>query len=352
MVTICAISFSCKKDTGIQIQSLNKAGSEFYYGEKVPVWATTAGDVDGIVYTWNATGGTFDGQRTQNLFENLWIAPEVPGDYTITASAKNGSTNTSRSTTMRVTRYFFDEFQSTFTFNGNGWSTSNIDNPQRILVADTDPNQSRVELTASNTSTPNMRRTLNLATLKAPFSIRTRIGWKTFWRAGQAFTISLYFNQPANPAIPFIREIRWEVWPTADPATTDNYQIRYETFIPATNTSKFSTVGNTLPNPLPLLDPVKGRTNFLTFTNGQMKNLSFSLDAGNVFHAYIEGIEWFTSNGIKDWIDYAKTTWPGFEDPSPKEYRVTFPAKQSTSAQGSTVVVKSVYINNNGEILK
>lgn len=352
LIFVCMGAVSCKKDTGIQIQSLNKPGTEFYFGEKVPVWASTSGDVDGIVYNWSATGGTFDGNRTQNLFENLWIAPDAPGDYVVTASAKNGGTNTSKSTTMRVTRYYFDEFQSAYTLNGNGWSTSNINNEHRTLVTNTDPLASRLELMSSTTSAPNIRRNLDLAPLKIPFSVRSRLGWKTFFRANSTITISMYFRQPSNVSIPYIREIRWEIWPTVDPATTDNYQIRYETFVPATNTSKFSTVGNTLPDPQPLISPVKGRIPNLAMANGQLRNLSFSIDAGNVFHAYIDGDLWFTSNGIKDWLDHAKATYPGFEDPVPREYRVTFPSRQTASAQGTTLVMKHLYINNDNEILK
>jgi hypothetical protein len=349
LVIVCMSAISCKKDTGIQIQSLNKSGQEFYFGEKVPVWATTTGQQDGIVYTWSATGGTFDGNRTQNLFENLWIAPGEPGDYTVTASAKNGGTTTSKSTTLRVTRYYFDEFQSAYTLNGNGWSTSNTTN---TLKNNTDAAQSTLEVVSSSTSSPNIRRSTNLAPLKIPFSIRTRLAWKTFFRAASPFSISLYFTQPSNATIPYIREIRWEIWPTVDPATTDNYQVRYETFIPATNTSKFSTEGNSLPDPQPLISPVKGKMPDLAMANGQFRNLSFSVDAGFVFHAYIDGNLWFTSNGLKDWLDYAKTTYPGFEDPVAKEYRVTFPARQTTSASGTTMVMKHLYINNDGEILK
>lgn len=352
LAIVCIGAISCKKDTGIQIQSLNKPGSEFYFGEKVPVWATTSGDVDGIVYTWSATGGTFDGSRTQNLFENLWIAPSTPGEYTITASAKNGGSSTSKSTNLRVTRYYFDEFQSAYTLNGNGWSTSNLNNEHRLLVASTDPAASRLELSSSTTSAPNIRRNLDLSPLKIPFSVRTRLGWKTFFRANQTIVISMFFKQPANVAIPYIREIRWEIWPTVDPATTDNYQIRYETFVPATNTSKFSTVGNALPDPQPLISPVKGKLPDLAMANGQLRSLSFSVDAGNVFHAYIDGNLWFTSNGLKDWLANAKTTWPGFEDPVPREYRVAFPARQTATSQGTTLVMKHVYINNDGEILK
>jgi hypothetical protein len=347
-VAACIFAVSCKKELDVEITSLNKAGQEFYFGEKVPVWASTNGDKEDMTYEWSATGGSFDGWRTQNLFENLWIAPAVAGDYTVTAVAKNGNNSSSRSTNMKVTRYYFDEFQSAYTLNGNGWSTSNTTNN---LVTSTDPAGSRLELTASSTSGPNVRRTLNLAELKIPFSIRTIMGWKTYFRPSSTIVVSLFFNQPADPTLPYLREIRWEIWPTVNAATTDNYQLRYETFVPATNTSKFSTVGNVVPNPLPLVSPVKGKLPVLAMANGVLKNLSFSVDADKVFHAYIDGTLWFTSNGIKDWLAYAKTTYPGFEDPVAKEYRVAFPAKDASNP-GSVIYLKSVYINNDGTILK
>ena len=347
-IILCVLTGSCKKDVEVKIESLNKAGQEFYFGERVAVWASTSGERNGIKYEWSATGGTFDGWRTQHLFENLWIAPAAKGEYTVTATAKNGGNTSSKSTVMNVTRYFFDHFQSTFTLNGNGWSQSNT---TQSLITNIDPAQSRIELTASSTSTPNFRRNLNLAELKIPFSVRTELGWKTYFRPNSTIIISLYFDQPSNPNYPYLREIRWEIWPTVNPATTDNYQIRYETFIPATNTSKFSTVGNTAPNPLPLISPVKGRRADLAMANGVSKKLSFAVDASHVFHAYVDGSLWFTSNGIKDWLAFAKTTYQGFEDPVAREYRVTFPSKEGSNP-GSTIFLKSVYINNDGEILK
>jgi hypothetical protein len=344
----CLLLFSCKKKVDISIDTLSKSGEEFYFGEKVPVWAGTTGDNRNISYQWTATGGTFDGFRTQNLFENLWIAPSVPGEYTVTATAKSNGSSSSKSTLMKVTRYYFDEFQSAYTLNGNGWSTSNTTN---VLKNDTDPALSTLELTASSGSTPNIRRSLNLSELKIPFSVRTKLGWKKFFRSGSAISFRLFFNRPqANPEYPYIREIRCEVWPTANPATTDNYQIRYETFIPATNTSTFSAASNVVPNPLPLVSPVKGRLATLAMADGDTKSFSFSIDAENVFHAYIDGALWFTSNGIKDWLTYAKATYPGFADPVVKQYQVDFPAKSGST--GTTLFMKSLYINNDGEILK
>jgi len=330
----------------VQIQSLSKSGGEFYFGEKVPVWAETEGDKQEISYEWSTTGGSFDGWRTQNLFENLWIAPNVAGEYTVTATAKNEGTTSTRSTNMKVTRYFFDEFQSAYTLTGNGWTTSNTTN---ALENDTDPTLSTLELTASSSSKPNIRRSLNLADLKIPFSVRTQLGWKDEFLADSSITVSLFFVQPTDPTIPYLREIRWDVWPTVDTASDNNYRIGYETFIPATNTSKFSTYGNAVPDPLPLTDSVNGKRADLTMADGQTKNLSFSVDADNVFHAYIDGTLWFSSNGIRDWLTYAKATYTGFEDPLAKEYRVAFPTKKGTA---STIFLKSVYINNDGEILK
>ena len=350
MFSLSLFALSCKKDT-VEIETLSKAGEEFYFGEKVPVWAGTRGDLRNLSYSWSATGGTFDGWRTQDLYENLWIAPTTVGEYTVTATAKDGKASASRSTTMKVTRYFFDEFQSSFTFDGNGWAQSNT---TQVEVRDSDANKARVELTANGTSGPNIRRTLNLAELKIPFSINTKFGWKTFFRANQAITISVYFVQPSdNPTIPYMREIRWEIWPTVNPATTDNYQIRYETFTPNNaSSSRFSAVGAVLPDPQPLISPVKGRKAELAIANGAEKNISISIDAANVVHAYIDGVLWFSSNGFKDWLDFAKGKYPGFPDPIVKEFRIAFPAKANSNETGSTVFVNSVYINNDGTILK
>lgn len=350
MFSLSLFTLSCKKEK-VEIETLSKAGEEFYFGEKVPVWAGTRGNLDDVKYSWSATGGTFDGWRTQDLYENLWIAPNKVGEYTVTATAKDGKASASRSTVMKVTRYFFDEFQSAFTFNGNGWTQSNT---TQVNVTDSDPNKARAELTASATSGPNIRRTLDLAELKIPFSISTKFGWKSFFRANQAITVSVYFVQPtANPNYPYMREIRWEIWPTVNPATTDNYQVRYETFVPANAaSSKFSAVGAALPAPQPLISPVKGRKAELAIANGAEKTISISIDAANVMHAYIDGVLWFQSNGYKDWVTYAKAQYPGLEDPIVKEFRIAFPAKANANETGTVLTVNNVYINNDGTILK
>ncbi|NML23832.1 hypothetical protein HHL16_23330 [Pseudoflavitalea sp. G-6-1-2] len=351
VASLALVALSCKKKLDVDIVSLNKPGEEFYYGEKVPVWASTNGEKEGISYEWSATGGTFDGWRTQNLFENLWIAPTKPGEYTVTAKAKNTGSNSSKSTVMKVTRYFFDDFQSPYTKSGTGWSFTNIHDTGQALISLPNPADSRLELEATSTSAPRINRNLNLAPLKIPFSIKTVLGWKTYIRNNQAFTINLLFSAPAATTVPYIREIRWEFWPGVNPGTTDNFQLRFETYIPSTNVSKFSVKNAVFPDPGALADPVKGRYPALQSADGQLKALSFSIDADNVFHAYVDGNLWFTSNGIKDWLAQAKAAYPNFQDPMPREFRVGFPAKEANK-DGTILIMKSVYINDDGQILK
>ena len=349
---LCVVAVSCKKGDKVEILTLSKAGEEFYFGEKVKVWAgTQGGDNTTVSYKWTATDGTFDGWRTQNLFENLWIAPNKVGEYTVTATADHKGSTTTRSTSLKVTRYFFDEFQSKFTFDGNGWAIADLTANQ---ISDNNPLASSLEVTASTVNkTAILRRDLNLADLRIPLSIRTKLGWKTFFRAGQPIIISLFFKQPSeNTNYPFLREIRWEYYPTVDPATTDSYQIRYETFIPASGKSTFSTATAVLPNPLALINPVKGKSTLFKSLSGVEKSLAFAIDANNVFTTYVDGVQWFSSNGIKDWLTYCKANYPGFQDPLASRFQIAYPGKANANETSTVGFVKSVYINNDGTILK
>ncbi|WP_026904125.1 PKD domain-containing protein [Pedobacter glucosidilyticus] len=350
---------SCKKDDEVEMVSLNKAGDEYYFGEKVLMWASTEGEKEGMSYEWSANGGRFEGFRTQNLFENVWVAPTQVGQYQVTATAKKGKNTSTRTTTMNVTRYFFDHFQSPYTFIGNGWSQSNVrGGTTPVLFNSNNRQNSSIELASnrnnnSNTDA-NIRRLLNLAELKIPFSVRTKIGYKTFFKTGAPFTVRLLFNQPSrNPERAYIREIRWEIWPRNNPATQNNYQIRFETYTPATGTGTF-TVG-TFPAPYALTGPgltaQSGRDPRFLFTDGVAKNITFSINAENVFIAHVEGVEWFRSDGIKNWLAEAKTRFPDFEDPVVREFQIQFPGKVAADTNPSILFLNSVYINNDGTIL-
>jgi hypothetical protein len=346
---------SCKKEE-VEVVSLTKAGDEFYFGERVLVYAPTNGDKDEISYNWDATGGYFLGQRVQNLFENIWVAPAQVGDYEMTVSARNGKTTSSKKSMMKVTRYFFDRFQSSrFTISPNGSSLSNgwtQNNTSQAFTNSNDTTLSRIELTSSSTSGPRIQRLLNLAPLRMPFSIQTKLGYTAFPRTDQAYTISLFFTQPLkNLDNPYIREIRWEVWPTR-PGTADTYRLRFETFVPRTASSKFTptNVAPTTLDPSPgfLVNPANGRNTIFLSNANQIKTLTFSIDKDYVFTAKVDGVLFTTSNAIKDWLTFARANYSNFEEPLAREYRIAFPARQTSTSAATTMFVRSVYINNDG----
>lgn len=362
MITIMAsaLMVSCKKEV-IDVTTLSKGGDEFYFGEKVPVWTGiegAGGDNTKLSFNWTCSGGYFDDYRTSNLFENLWIAPDSIGEYAVNVKVRNGNAESTKTTHMKVTRYFFDHFyyKTDNAFTGSGiWAQSNNTlNYSKANNSNRDMNA--MTLSASSTSGPNLRRTL-ASPLKAPFSVRTRFAWSNSYRdingtTARYSSISIYFRQPeANKNYPYIREIRWEFTPQSRP--TANYQIRYETFVPATAKSVWSTAGATLPAALPLSNPVSGKKAELTFDKDVFKKLTMSLDKDYVFYAHIDGVLWFQSNGIKDWIADAKVRYPGFEDPIAKEYRFSYPGKGNNSETPTTILMNHVYISNkDGEILQ
>ena len=355
--TIAMLITGCKKDAEVDMVSLNKIGEEHYFGEKVLMWASTEGEKQGINYQWTATGGTFEGSRTQDLFENVWIAPAQAGQFEVSSTAKNGDKSSTRTTSMKVTRYFFDHFQNPNIFAGVGWPGWLQTNGTTTLLNSDDKLTSNLQIAPSRVNTSNIdvnvRKVLNFADLKIPFSVRAKIGYRTYFKPTASFCISLTFRQPrSNPDRPFIREIRWEVFPTPANATAVNYQIRYEVYTPATNLSVFSTNTGVYPAASALINPVTGRNNALfTMTSGIAKNFTFSMEADETFVAHIDGTEWFRSSAIKTWLAQAKAQYPDFEAPVANEFRILMPGRAAANLPVSQLFINSLYINNDGTVL-
>lgn len=348
---------SCKKDPEIELVSLNKIGEEHYFGERVLMWASTEGDKQDMTYEWKATGGTFEGSKTQDRFENVWVAPNQTGQFEVTSTAKNGKSSSTKTSTLNVKRYFFDHFQSPNTFIGQGWPGWAQTNASSTLLNSDDKLTSNVLIVPARVNASdldvNVRKVLSLAELKIPFSVRAKMGFRTYFKPGASFCISLTFRQPrANPDRPFIREIRWEVFPSPTNATSVNYQIRYEVFTPAKNLSVFSSNTGVYPVANPLINPVTGRNNPLfTMTSNVAKNFTFSIGSDETFITHVDGVEWFRSTGIKDWLTAARAQYAGFEAPIANEFRILMPGRAANNLPVSQLFVNSVYINNDGTIL-
>lgn len=372
-IVISALMTSCKKDGGpTEIVSLSKMGTEFYFGQRVPVWTafnSGARDYTQMNFDWSCSAGRFDDARTSNLFENLWVAPDSIGNFAVTVNARygNGPVST-RTTHMNVDVYFIDHFYYQFS---NQFSSVWSQNANSITYSTTgnDTTNCLTALPTSASSNPYISRTLSLP-LTVPFSVRTNLAFTKGTGTGglnyrddgntdslPSFTyISIRFQQPTtNTSYPFIRELRWEFAPiklskAKIPASVKNYRLRYEKFTPTTGQSVWSSdslnaVG--LPNPLALVTPTLGWDNRFQMTGDVYKRFSFAMGADYTFTAYVDGVQWVTSNAIKNWINDARTRYPGFQDPVPNTYMITYPGLKSTSDNiKTTIKVNEVRITN------
>ncbi|KAA6349723.1 hypothetical protein EZS27_002883 [termite gut metagenome] len=342
--------FAACKDESVEIITLGKAGDTFYFGEKVQVWAGVEGNLHQITYDWECTGGEFDGYRTQHLFENLWIAPSVPGEYLIKATAKTGGSSDSRITKMKVTNYFTETFDYGAR-NPAGWASSNTTlaygmdsaNPSDLIVS--------VPAT-SNSSDANLRRTLTAVKLVPPFSIKTKMKYTSYKTAtavtasNAATFLSIYFVQPDdNLDKPYIREIRLDICP---PATGANWRLRMESYVPALGRSSWTgstpvnpfTPGNLSPNGF------QGTLPLFSFPRNEYRSFSFTIDAEKKFSIYIDGNAWVDkSNAINEFINVQNLSKL---DLQVREFRLTVPRKSSSNAANTEMqwAITDVCIND------
>ncbi|MDR1380318.1 MAG: hypothetical protein LBJ47_02450, partial [Tannerella sp.] len=261
LIFAAALTAACENEP-VEIFTLGKAGDYFYFGEKVQVWTGVDANLHHVTYDWECTGGQFDGVRTQHLFENLWIAPDKPGEYLITVTARTGSDSDVRQTKMLVTGYFAEDFDYG-SKNPAGWASSNT----TLAYEDLNVNGAtdkivRVPAT-SNSANPQLRRSMTGVPLTPPFSVRTKMmyaGYKAVTGTNDVTAanfptyLSLTFVQPAtNPEKPYIREIRWEFCPPAG-NTGRNWRLRMESYTPAVGRSVWATAdGDNRTAPAPFL---------------------------------------------------------------------------------------------------
>ncbi|MGV8093275.1 MAG: hypothetical protein AB2L24_15555 [Mangrovibacterium sp.] len=345
---------ACEDDTPVIIDTLSKGGDTFHFGEKVIVWAGVSGDIGNITYDWSCTGGEFDGHATQHLFENLWVAPNEPGNYTVMVTAKTGKESDSRETNMKVTNYFFDSFESG-SMNLSGWTGSNA---TRTFTTTEGINGNtvtclRVESTA--TSDAYTRKTTTDLPLKPPFSVQTVFKYSRYrtatsvTTAGHGLFLSLYFEQPKEQFDkPFIREIRWEICPSAT-GTNANWRLRMESYVLASNQSRWaSNTGTNLPIPKPFIpNQISGRNNLFAFGANTYKTLTMTIDVDLNFTACVDGQVWVDkSPAIRNFLEDNGVL--DHRELIVRELRLTQPRKSGSNAANgeTTLFLTDVRIND------
>lgn len=316
-VSFILLFLACS-DENVEIKTLSKFGEMFYFGEKVVVWAgTDTKDLANVKYTWKCDGGYFTGP--QYLFENLWVAPKVPGEYTVTVTATVGNKMSTRETKMKVGYFFFENFDNDL--NLAGWTSSNA-----TLSYDLDRQKAKCVGT-SETGYGYFRRLTTTDSLEIPFSVFSNAGFETFKNSTSYLQYRIYFKQPDDLASPYIREIRWQFLPKAT-GTTKNLKIQFETYQP--NTAK-STLNNLLTETVDVLG---------TMTENSYEDFSMSIDADTIFYAYRNNQEVCSSDAIRTWLRLHPN-----ETPVCNQVNWTFP--------GSTILwFDNFYIVNDGRVLK
>lgn len=284
----------CQKEKGsVQIVSLSKRGSEFFFGEKVTVW-TSADIVDhsgaayksDATYKWECDGGSFAG--VPGLFENVWVAPKAGGKYTVTVTVSDKGSTDMRKTEMYVSSYFFDKFESATT----AWKNSDTKVSYNKTLG-------RMELSVSTASKfqGNFRYEFADTALKAPFSCKADIGWTSKYPTGKLNANKtenntwwrFQSNRPPHDK-KYIDDIRIEFWPVGTqigvtPAL--NAKFRWETY----DIVSGSKVWTDMPINLPAF----------TFAKDQVKNMIFTLTADHTAIIYMDKVEIWRTDAMKLW---------------------------------------------------
>jgi hypothetical protein len=316
---LIVFSTACSTDE-VQIQTLSKFGEEFYFGEKVVVWAgTETNNLANVKYTWECDGGSFSGP--QYLFENLWIAPKVPGIYNVKVTAKVGDKISTRETKMKVSYFFFENFHNNL--NLSTWASSNA-----TITFDLTKNKAQCvgNSTTSTTGYGNFYRLLP-DSLKIPFSILSNAGFEIFRNATSYLQYRVLFKTPDDLATPFIREIRWQFLPKAI-GTTKNLKIQFETYQPNTIKSTWNDLLVDGVNPLGAI------------TENSYEDFSLSLAADTIFYAYRNTQLVSSSSAIRTWLrDH------------PNEHPVVSSVYWTFPSSSTTMWFDNFYIVNDGSIL-
>lgn len=124
MLMMIVMLTSCSDDSYVTIDSLNTFGQKVCRNDKVKVFVSVnTSDKEDTTYKWGCDGGSLT--NSDGLFENVWIAPDEPGEYEIWVTVKCGGEKETRRAKMTVTdELFFRDFETPY-YN-NGYSTNSM----------------------------------------------------------------------------------------------------------------------------------------------------------------------------------------------------------------------------------
>lgn len=209
---ILALGFyACGDDDSISIDSLSADGDEFYCNQKVKVWmCVNSSDLWHTEYKWECDGGEFT--QPQGLNEETWKAPNEPGTYTITCTAKVGDKTQTRVRHMYVSSYFFEKFER------SSQSSFSLQNAKSSIIAEAGGNHyMRTTVNSSTEPTRYIRRSFGDEELTTPFSCRAKLGFVSNMPTTQVISVG---KKTANAVLEYRLNMRSD-------ATNNNNYINY-----------------------------------------------------------------------------------------------------------------------------
>ena len=336
LICIAAAAFmltACNKDQPVEILSLSKNGSKYYFGQQVVLWTAVDGDWKNTTYDWECTGGGFNnGPLYQHLRENCWIAPDEPGEYFVTVTAKTDKQSDTRKTRMLVTNYYRYEFdglpgtgqgQDRWVYSGSAGEYALV-NDETVALFPSTSSSADGYIGRNNFSTTGLTGGTSIdPPLMPPFSIRTKMMYTRYREeatnvttAGHATRLALQFVQPTGIYDkPFVREIRLEFIPVA--GANPNWRLRFERFTPSLNQSVWST-NNPAPNePGPLFfgGSIQGYDPIFELDPDQYHTFTFTMERGNRLTIWIDGNKWLDGSAaineylVDNGLELTKVNW-------------------------------------------
>ena len=194
---------SCGDDGNVKIVSLNTFGSKVCMTDRVKVFVSAEADGDEApTYEWGCEAGAMT--NPQGLFENVWQAPEVAGEYEIWVTVKcGGSKETRRAKMIVLDEFFYSDFETPY-YN-EGYSNSSM-----TLAQDTKTGS--LKLTSSKDKGV-FQRNWDDETLVPPYSMQMQYNPQTF-KNGNTVDFRIAFN-PLSEGTKTLRDINFSVEPAS-----------------------------------------------------------------------------------------------------------------------------------------
>lgn len=276
LLSVAGFFSACDNEGSVNIVSLNTFGSKVCRNDNVKVFvsAETSGE-DLPTYEWGCSGGALT--NPPGLFENVWKAPNEPGEYEIWVTVeRNGAKDTRRAKITVLDELFYSDFEAPY-YN-EGYSNSNMTLKQ-------DTKTGSVSLTASKDEARFQRNWDAELGVAPPYSMQMKYQ-PTSFKADNVIDFRIAFMALEEELARRLSNINFSVEPL-----TGEYCIKCNYYDMFTGMDV-------------VLELEKGQNDLLKSMN-IWRYIAISIDETNRFVVYCDGTKLVESNILSEHFDQA-----------------------------------------------